>query len=92
MRLKQFLQKICDSHGVTMEQITGTSRNRELFLIRKQFAEIAYKDGFSASEIGRALNRCHTTVCYYLNRRKKPTPPPQVYPTKEQWNIDPKYT
>jgi len=61
-------EQVRDELGFSKQQLLGNQR--EFTKGRKRWAEIAYESLYTLSAIGRHLKRDHTTVMYYLNRRK----------------------
>lgn len=57
--------------GVKASEIMGHCRNRELVEARKWVARDLRASGYSLEQIGRALNRDHTTIMHYLKARKR---------------------
>lgn len=55
--------------GCTLEQMLGPQR--EHVPARYQAMRRAYEAGYSTTQIGRALNRDHTTVLYAIGRLKR---------------------
>lgn len=65
--LKQLLQHICELYGISPELMTGTSRRSQLIMARRTFIHEAYlKQGYSLKQIGRSLNRHHTTILHHV--------------------------
>jgi hypothetical protein len=60
--------RICQKHQLTMEQLRGTSRTAPLTFARFEFYYQAFLLGKSSPEIGRFINRDHTTVLYGASR------------------------
>lgn len=52
--------------GIDQRFIKSTSRNKDIVRARAMFCEIARSRGFSYPEIGRAINRDHSTVMYLV--------------------------
>lgn len=53
---------VCNVEGYSLRSIRGGCRRRDLFRIRRNIARRARAMGFSLPQIGRALNRDHTTI------------------------------
>lgn len=60
--LKQLAEAIEQVTGVTLSQLKGLETKREISVPRLYFYYIANEMGVSYHEIGRVLNKCHTTV------------------------------
>ena len=55
--------EVCDRWNITPNGLlTDRSRNARMTLARQMVMYYAFKDGASLSEIGRVLNRDHTSV------------------------------
>ncbi|HXH52568.1 MAG TPA: helix-turn-helix domain-containing protein [Sphingomicrobium sp.] len=54
--------------GSSIKALRGASKQRELVAARVWIALRARADGFSFPEIGRALNRDHTTIVHHCQR------------------------
>lgn len=59
---------IAQEHGYTVEDILGPSRMKHLVSVRRLCVLMLHGRGYSTNEIGRILNRCHTTICHALNK------------------------
>lgn len=56
---------------VTLPELISKKRNKQLVMARQMFSYIAHKAGnFSLSEIGRFLNRDHSTIIYSRDNAK----------------------
>lgn len=65
----QAIAEIADEHGYTVEDILGPCRHKHLVSVRHQCFAMFYDRGYSTPEIGRIMNRDHSTVCHALNKR-----------------------
>lgn len=66
MRLTHIRQAVLDSYGVTLLEFRGNRRERRIAQARAAFAYWAkIKSGRSFPEIGRMMDRDHTTVLYH---------------------------
>lgn len=63
-RLARITVRAAAAHGLTLATLRSDSRKRPLFRCRQSVATQARKEGFSFPQIGRALNRDHSTVIY----------------------------
>lgn len=62
------INEIAQEHGYTVEDILGPSRLKRLVAVRRLCILMFRDRGFSTIEIGRAMNRCHTTILHALNK------------------------
>ena len=62
------INEIAQAHGYTVEDVLGPSRRKKLVAVRRLCALMLRDRGFSTTETGRILNRCHTTIVYALNK------------------------
>lgn len=65
-RLEALMVKVSVASGYPPEEIRGPCRRRDLVKARREFAFWARQAGASLPEIGRCLNRHHTTVMHLL--------------------------
>ena len=71
-RLIQILEGVSVDLGITVKAIQSRSRKRHLVLARIVFCRrAAALQRFSTPQIGRAINRDHSTVCYLLDQLTK---------------------
>lgn len=59
---------IAQEHGYTVEDILGKSRLKHLVAVRRLCVLMLHERGYSTNEIGRLMNRCHTTISHALNK------------------------
>ena len=64
------IAEIAEAHGYTVEDILGPSRRKKLVAVRLWCVLMLRNKGHSTTEIGRLMNRCHTTICHALNKDK----------------------
>lgn len=62
----------------TVSEITGPSRTHDLTVLRRDLIAQLYTEGFSASAIGRRMNRDHTTLLHHLGRLNRGRDVPRV--------------
>ncbi len=62
------MQEVCSRYQCSAEEVKGTSGSRRLTSARRDFS-LALWPHWSMQEIGRMLNRSHTTVVYYLGKK-----------------------
>jgi chromosomal replication initiation ATPase DnaA len=62
------MDAIASEHGYTVADILGRSRLKRLVAVRRLCVLMLKDDGFSTTEIGRLMNRCHTTIVHALNK------------------------
>lgn len=65
------IAEIAEAHGYTVEDILGPSRRKHLVSVRLWCVLALRNKGHSTTEIGRIMNRCHTTICHALNKETK---------------------
>lgn len=65
-RDRDWIERIIDEveleTGVSIDDILGNTRKREVVEARRKVMYIAYSRGMSSTRIGAAMNRDHTTV------------------------------
>jgi len=64
---RQYVRMRAEDFGVSWEQLLGHARPSWLVAIRRAIARELRRKEFSYSEIGRALNRDHSTIMYLLD-------------------------
>jgi len=69
--IQDTIYAICAKHKITKEKLLSRFRYRHLVAARKEVSEILEKAGYTYSDIGRALNRDHSTVLHLLCRTSK---------------------
>jgi hypothetical protein len=62
------IDAIAQEHGYTVEDILGPSRLKHLVAVRRLCILMLRERGYSTNEIGRIMNRCHTTIVHALNK------------------------
>lgn len=60
--LKEIVGRVAKAHAVTVADLKGPSRDERIVHVRRLAMREARKQRYSLPEIGRALNRHHTTV------------------------------
>jgi len=61
---------IAEEHGYTIYDILGPSRVMALVNVRRKCMVMLREKGYSTTEIGRIMNRDHTTVVHSLKKVK----------------------
>jgi len=62
------IDAIAQEHGYTLHDILGPSRLKHLVGVRRLCILMFREEGYSTNEIGRIMNRCHTTIVHALNK------------------------
>lgn len=75
MTTYEYVSARCRELGYDPQVIRGSNRRREHVLVRRTIADEMRRDGHSFPEIGRALNRDHSTIMFLL--QGKPRRPPK---------------
>ncbi len=70
--LEAQLESVAAAAGVTLEELRGPSRRREMVELRRRLAADLQSRGWSLSATGRLLNRDHSTVVHLLRSRSRP--------------------
>jgi chromosomal replication initiation ATPase DnaA len=60
------IDAIAQEHGYTVEDILGKSRLKRLVYVRRLCVLMLREKGYSTTEIGRVLNRDHSTIVQAL--------------------------
>ena len=59
---------LLERHGVTWRELTGASQAKGLIRPRLEVYRALFADGWSASAIGKACRRDHTSILYYIRK------------------------
>lgn len=65
-----FIDAIAQNHGYTAEDILGKARHKRLVAVRRICILMLRTQGYSTTEIGRIMNRDHSTICHALNKEQ----------------------
>jgi chromosomal replication initiation ATPase DnaA len=60
------IDAIAKVYGYTVEDILGKSKLKALVAVRRQCVNMLHEKGYSTTEIGRIMNRDHSTICHAL--------------------------
>lgn len=63
---------IAEAHGYTVEDILGPSRRKPLVSVRRLCVVMLRDRGYRTVEIGRIMNRSHTTISHALSKGETP--------------------
>jgi chromosomal replication initiation ATPase DnaA len=61
------INEIAQEYGYTVEDVLGYSKPKELVKIRRLCVVMLREKGYSTTEIGRIMQRDHSTICHALN-------------------------
>jgi hypothetical protein len=64
--LKKIIDFVSRQTGYTPDELRGQCRSRGPVRARCEVSILAIKKGYSLAEIGKALNKDHTTIHHYL--------------------------
>ena len=62
------IDAIAELHGYTVEDILGKSKVRPLVEVRRKCVVRLRKKGYSTTEIGRIMQRDHSTIVHSLQK------------------------
>lgn len=65
------LEEASREHGIESDQILGRSREKPIIRARNDLIRTLHKSGWSATQIGRAMARDHTTILHSLKTGRK---------------------
>jgi hypothetical protein len=68
-RLDEIAEKVCTLYGINLEDLKGKSRRKLFVDARFEFCMAARHSEHTLTDIGRYLNRDHTTVMHHLHQR-----------------------
>lgn len=63
------IAEIAEAHCLTVEDILGPSRFKYLVNVRRKCIYMLRDKGYSTTEIGRIMNRDHSTIVNSLQKR-----------------------
>jgi len=66
------IDTIAQEHGYTVEDILGKSRTKHLVHVRRLCVLMLREKGYSTTEIGRVMDRDHSTIVHALNKPVDP--------------------
>jgi chromosomal replication initiation ATPase DnaA len=70
--LNSIIMYYAEKHSVSIADILNGPRTSTLVLVRAEIAKEAKRRGFGPVEIGRALDKDHSTVIHYLEDYQAP--------------------
>ena len=72
INFKQAIVIVTEQYGITEKELTQPRRGSKWIVkARRELCRILHDEGMSSTDIGRFLNRHHTTVLNLLNKVKK---------------------
>lgn len=70
-RWRTTFEAVCLSEGVHITRLLSDKRDQALVNARRKVSKVLRWQGLPVNEIGRLLNKDHSTVCHYLNGRAR---------------------
>lgn len=64
------IEEIAKEHCFTVEDILGPRKFKHLVTVRRKCIVMLREKGYSTTEIGRIMNRDHSTICHALQMSK----------------------
>ena len=72
MSPNDIIQEVITLHDISLSDFLGKKRHHEIVVARKEVAKrLRAELNLSLNDIGRRLNRDHSTILYYLKGRNK---------------------
>lgn len=71
MSPREVIEEVAAKHGVSLFDLMRRCRLNKVVHARAEIAKRLDAQRFTVSEIGRLLNKDHTTIVYYLGRAKR---------------------
>ena len=68
---RELANDICDQHGVILEEVLTRSKNRIITQARQHIMYELRHRGWSLMQIGKVLNRDHTTIIFGIKAHEK---------------------
>jgi len=79
----QIIQDVAAAWGVNPELVAGKCRRKRLVCARIDAVKRMKAAGYSPTKIGRQLGQDHTTILFYLGRKKGRKPPAPEWKTPQ---------
>ena len=73
-KMRRIIDEVCTDERTSLKELIEGGNHRALVDIRMRIAYRAREAGYSLSQIGRALNRHHTSVLHLLKKYKNEFP------------------
>ena len=67
------MEAIAKVYGYTAEEVVGKNRQKKLVEVRRKCVVMLREKGYSTTEIGRIMNRDHSTIVHSLAIMKQAT-------------------
>jgi chromosomal replication initiator protein len=64
------IEAIAKLYDYTVEDVLGKSKLKALVAVRRKCVVMLRDKGYSTTEIGRIMNRDHSTICHALQKSK----------------------
>ena len=64
------IEAIAKEYDYTVEDVLGKSKLKALVTVRRKCVVMLRDKGYSTTEIGRIMNRDHSTICHALQKSK----------------------
>lgn len=64
------IEAIAKEHRFTLEDILGKRKFKPLVTVRRKCVVMLREKGYSTTEIGRIMNRDHSTICTSLQKSR----------------------
>jgi chromosomal replication initiator protein len=64
------IEAIAKLYDYTVEDVLGKSKLKGLVAVRRKCVVMLRDKGYSTTEIGRIMNRDHSTICHALQKSK----------------------
>lgn len=65
---ESYIEQTCRYHGITREELTGSSHAHTYVAVRRIVAHELTRRGWNTVSIGKLLNRNHSSIVYMLGR------------------------
>lgn len=62
------IEHLAEGYGYTVEDMLGKSRFKRVVAVRRLCVLMLREKGYSTTEIGRIMNRDHSTIVHALNK------------------------
>lgn len=70
-RMRDIIADVARKTGITVKEIKGRDRTPRVVAARDLVCMMGYERGYSLSQMGRSLDRDHSTIAVAVRREKK---------------------
>lgn len=68
--LPEYQKEFCTKNNISIDDLRSRNRSRNLVRLRRDYSISAHLKGYTFVEIGKSINRDHTTIVHYFYHYK----------------------